>query len=183
MLIFGKQCEICQVSSNSPTLLPLPARSLICSISLSQHHDPPNPKNEPRSSSRCFHLCCAAYSPSPSLKELPPDSVAVITLVCLALLALKKIMNSSVAVTTWVGSDIFSSQLSVTIHSWSLYPPSQWMTQSPSLPPVTMMSTMSGWTSRAVSLGWYKRKVSGLVKRCNQNNLNIYVHKFKCKWP
>jgi hypothetical protein len=180
MLIFGKQCEICQVSSNSPTLLPLPARSLICSISLSQHHDPPNPKNEPRSSSRCFHLCCAAYSPSPSLKELPADPVAVITLVCLALLALKKNMNSSVAVTTWVGSDIFSSQLSVTIHSWSLYPPSQWMTHS--LSPVTMMSTMSGWTSRAVSIGWYKRKVSGLGKRCNQNNLNI-VHKFKCKWP
>ena len=135
--------------------------------------DPPNPRNEPLSSSRCFHLCCAVYSPSSSLKELSADPVAVITLVCLALLALKKNMNSSVAVTTWVGSDIFSSQLSVTIHSWSLYPPSQWMTHSPSLSPVTMMSTMSGWTSRAVSIGWYKRKVSGLGKRCNQNNLNI----------
>ena len=75
--------------------------------------DPPNPRNEPLSSSRCFNLCCAAYPPSSSLKEVPANSVAVTTWVCLALLlAWVMNMNSSVAVTTWVVLDIFPSKLS-----------------------------------------------------------------------
>ena len=74
--------------------------------------DPPYLRNEPHRSSRCLHLCCAAQPPSSFPQEMPGDSVAVTTWVCLALMPWEMIKNSSVAVTTWVVSDIILSPLS-----------------------------------------------------------------------
>jgi hypothetical protein len=76
--------------------------------------DPPFHRNEPHSSSRCYHMHYAAYPPSSFPQEMPGNSVVVSTWVCLALLPWVMIKNTSVAVTTWV----MIKNTSVAVTTW-----------------------------------------------------------------
>jgi len=126
--------------------------------------DPPIPRNEPCSVSSCIHLCCAAHPPSSSLSEVPGNPVAVTTWVCLLpLLPWMMIKNSSVAVTTWVVSDIISTQRE---HPKLVAVPTQPVDGLPPLPPPSHHDVY-GVTSRA-ALGFQDLWLSDLRKQCSE---------------
>ena len=105
--------------------------------------DPPYHRNEPHSSSRCYHLHCAAYPPFSFPQEMPGNSVVVSTWVCLALLPWVMIKNSSVAVTTWVVSYTILSPFSE--HPQLVAIPTQPVDGLTPLPPPSHHDVCSEW--------------------------------------